>query len=53
MNAPPIAYVIAGIVLILALARYFPKTAGWVLLALVLGLLVVAAQKGMIGNAKS
>jgi len=40
-------YVVAGIVLLMVLARYIPRLAGFVLLALTLGLLLSASQKGV------
>lgn len=39
-------YVVAGIVVLMVLARYIPRIAGLVLLALTIGLLASASQKG-------
>lgn len=44
---PPIAYVIAGIAVLVFMARLAPRVAGWILLALVLGLLLTATRKGV------
>lgn len=45
---PPAVYVIAGVVVLMALARYQPRVAGWVVLALTLLLLMSASQKGVL-----
>lgn len=41
-----VLWVIAGALVIMALVRYMPETAGWVLLAVVLAMLVSAHSKG-------
>lgn len=43
---PPIAYVLAGIAVLVFMARLAPRAAGWVLLALVIGILLTAQRKG-------
>jgi uncharacterized membrane protein YjgN (DUF898 family) len=42
-----LAFVVAGAVVIVALARYQPRIGGWVLLAIVLALLFVAERAGV------
>ena len=42
-----IAFVIAGAVVIVALLRYMPEVGGWVLLAVVLGMLFLAERAGI------
>lgn len=44
---PPIAFVIAGAILVMVLARYFPKIGGFVAILLVLVMLIAAQQKGV------
>ncbi len=46
--APALVLVIAGVVLVMVLARYAPRAAGWIVLALTIGLLGLAAQKGVL-----
>lgn len=47
-GVPPIVYVAAGAVVIMALARFAPSIGGYVLLAVVLVMLLGAVQKGVI-----